>query len=60
MESVKGKILYDIVYMWNLTKMNFLQNRNSVTEVENNLMDKKRGGISWEIRTDRYTLLYVK
>ena len=34
-------ILYDITYMWNLKnwyKWTYLQNRNRVTDVENNLM----------------------
>ena len=35
------QILYDIAYMWNLKKrvqMNYLQNRNRVTDVGNKLM----------------------
>ena len=37
----EGQILYDITYMWNLKnwyKWTYLQNRNRVTDVENNLM----------------------
>ena len=51
----EGQISYDIAYMWNLKnwyKWTYLQNRNRVTDVENNLM--VTGGI------DMYTLLYIK
>ena len=60
------QILYDITYMWNLKKWykwTYLQNRNTVTDVENNLMvtsRETRGGINWEIGIDVYTLLYIK
>ena len=48
----EGQISYDIAYMWNLKqwyKWTYLQNRNRVTDVENNLMVTSReseGGIT--------------
>ena len=52
--------------MWNLKKWykrTYLQDRNRVTDVENNLMDTKGGrggGMNWEIGIDIYTLLCIK
>ena len=50
--------------MWNLKKvqMNFLQNRNKVTDVENKLMvtGGKGGRINWKIGIDIYTLQCIK
>ena len=51
----EGQISYDIAYMWNLKKWykrTYLQDRNRVTDVENNLMvtsGEIGGGINWEI-----------
>ena len=46
-----------------MVQMN-LQNRNRVTDVENELMvtkrGKQRGGLNWESEIDTYTLLYKK
>ena len=58
--------MHDIAYMWNLKtldKLTYLQNRNRVTDIENNLMvtsGGSRGGINWEIGIDIYTLLNIK
>ena len=53
--------------MWNLKKWykgTYLQNRNRVTDVENQLMvtreERRWGGINWKIGTDIYTVLYIK
>ena len=49
-------------YMWNLKKgykLTYLQNRNRVTDVENN-QGVRGGGINWEIVMYIYTLLYIK
>ena len=52
--------------MWNLKKvqMNFLQNRNKVTDVENKLMVAKEegvgGGMEWEDGVSRCELLYME
>ena len=43
-------------------KWTYLQNRNTVTDVENKLwlpMGKKMGGIKWEIENDIHTLLGI-
>ena len=62
----KRRMSYDIIYMWNLKKWykwTYLQNRNRVTDVENNLMGnrgEREGGINWETGIDTYTLLYIK
>jgi len=43
--------------------MNYLQNRNRVTDVENKLMVTRRGkeggGINWGIGIDIYTILFI-
>ena len=53
----------DITFMWNLKKsiqMNYLQNRNRVTDFENkftvNKRDRCRGGIYWGFGTGICTL----
>ena len=49
--------------MWNLKiwyKLIYLQNKNTVTHVENKLMGEGEEGINWEIGIDIYTLLYIK
>ena len=56
---------YDIAYMWNLKqwyKCTQLQNRNRVTDVENNLIvtSEEVGRDKWETGTDIHTLLYIK
>jgi len=41
MSDREGQIVYDIAYMWDLkawAKWAHLQNRNTVTDIENNLM----------------------
>ena len=41
-----------------------LQNRNRLSDVENERViyqvEKRRGGINWEIEINIYTLLYIK
>ena len=40
-----------------LVQMNYLQNRNRITDVENNLMvtrEDREGGLNWEIKIDIY------
>ena len=61
------QVTYDIAYMWNLKKliqMNLLQNRNRLTDLENELMVTRgegwEGGIDREFGIDMYTLLYLK
>ena len=59
---------YDMTYMSNLKKMiqmNLLQNRNTLTDLENKLFVTKgersaEGGINEEFGINRYTLLYIK
>ena len=44
-EVRKRKIPYDITYMWNpkkIIQINYLQNRNRLTDIENKLMVTKR------------------
>ena len=62
------EILYDITYMRNLkrndNKWTYLQNRNRLTDLDNELM-VTRGegwgeGIVREFGIDMYTLLYLK
>ena len=41
--------------------MNLLQSRNRVLDVRKNMVTRGNGGkISWKIRIDIYTLLYIK
>ena len=43
--------------------MNYLQNRNRLTDIENKLMVTKGervGRENWEVGINRYTLLYIK
>ena len=61
------QISYDISYTWNLKKWykwTYLQNRNTVTDVENKFMitkgERAGGGINWEIGIDIYTPLHIK
>ena len=62
----EGKILYDTLYMRNLKwyKWTYLQNRNRLPDLENELMIAKgeewRKGIVREFGMDTYTLLYLK
>ena len=56
----------DITYMQNQKiwyKWTYLQNRNRLTDLENELMVtgvRVEGGINWVIEIDIYTLLYLK
>ena len=45
-----------------MVQMNFLQNRDRVTDVENkhDYQGRKGRGITWEIVIDIWTLLYIK
>ena len=47
-----------------LYKCSYLQNRNILTDLENELMvtrwEGRVGGINWEFGIDIYTLLYLK
>ena len=62
------QISYGIAYMWNLKKQlyrwTYLQNRNRLTDLENELMVTRgeglEGGIVKEFGFDMYTLLYLK
>ena len=61
------QISYDIAYMWNQKnwyKWTYLQNRNRLTDLENELMvtrgEGSGGGVDWEFGIDMYTLLYLK
>ena len=63
----KGKLLYDIAYMWNLKKWykwTYTQNRNRPTNRENKLMVTKGEvggeGTHYEFGINIYTLLYIK
>ena len=55
---------YDIAYMWNQKKksyeLTYLQKRNRLIDLENELMARGKGGIEWESGVDRYTLLYLE
>ena len=52
--------------MWNLEKWyrrTYFHVRNTVADIENGHVDTEgegEGGMNWEIRTDIYTLPYVK
>ena len=62
-EKDKCHITLLLHYMWNLKiwyKLIYLQNRNTVTHVENELMWEGEEGINWETGIDIYTLLYIK
>ena len=56
----------DITYMQNQKiwyKWTYLQNRNRLTDLENELMVtgvRVEGGINWVIEINIYTLLYLK
>ena len=58
------EISYDIAYMWNQKKksyeLTYLQKRNRLIDLENELMARGKGGIEWESGVDRYTLLYLE
>ena len=50
--------------MWNLkngtNELVYLQNKKSVTNVENKLMVSKGERINWEIGIDLYIILYIR
>ena len=56
--------MYNIAYMWNLkngtNELVYLQNKKSVTNVENKLRVSKGERINWEIGIDLYIILYIR
>ena len=41
-------------------ELTYLQKRNRLIDLENELMARGKGGIEWESGVDRYTLLYLE